>query len=343
MIAALAVDRSRMDTRRNHTATHLLNWALREVLGEHVSQAGSVVDPERLRFDFQHDKALTDEQLAEIERLVNQRVRDDEMVGINEIPLEAAMKIEGVRAVFGESYPDPVRVVSVGTLNPLSQVDRTCAVEFCGGTHLNNTGQMGVFKIVAEESVAKGVRRITAVTGRGAIETIQQTDQAMRQVAAQLKVPPGQAPERVAALQEEIKTLRKKLASGAGAGGGVDALAASAQTVGEAKLVCGELSVTSVEQLRTAADQIRQKLGDASAAMLGWVDDGKVMLIAAVSETLIKEHGLKAGDWVREVAPIVGGGGGGKPHMAQAGGKDPAKLPEALSAAQDWASRKLQD
>ncbi len=340
--ATLAVDPSRRDTMRNHTATHLLHWALRGVLGEHVSQAGSVVDPERLRFDFTHPKAVTAEDLAEIERRVNAVILDDEIVGVNLIPLDQAKAIPGVRAMFGEKYPDPVRVISVGSDNPLEQTTHLVSAEFCGGTHLARTSQAGLFKIVTEESVAKGVRRITALTGRAAVAEVQAMDAALRETTGLLRAPAEQIPARVSALQDEIKTLKKKLASGGGSpAGGLDALVQSAQTVGPARVVVGELAGAGVEQLRQAVDQIRQKCGEQTATLVAGVEDGKVTLVAAVSQTLIDAHGLKAGDWVRHVAPIVGGGGGGKPQMAQAGGKDPAKLAEALQAASEWVRAKL--
>jgi alanyl-tRNA synthetase len=341
--ASLTVDRSRLETMRNHTSTHLLNWALREVLGDHVQQAGSVVDPDRLRFDFSHNKAMTAEQTAQVERLVNERILADEDVAVRDVPLADALKIEGVRAMFGEKYPDPVRVVSIGAADPLRHATRAASVEFCGGTHLARTGQAGLFKIISEEAIAKGVRRITAVTGRGAVAHVQATDQALRETIQLLKAPAGQVPQRIAALQQEIKTLRKKLESGAAVSGGAsaDALVAAAEVVGDVKVVVGELAAASVAQLRTLVDQIRQKAGDRVAVMVGWVEQDKVTLIAAVSDSVIASAGLKAGDWVREISPIVGGGGGGKPQMAQAGGKDPAKLAEALAAAKEWAKAKL--
>ena len=341
-LATLTVDAARLDTMRNHTATHLLNWALREVLGEHIQQAGSIVEPERLRFDFSHGKALSAEETARIEELVNQRVLADEPVSVNTLPLKQAMAIPGVRAIFGEKYPDPVRVIGVGTVDPLAKADRTTAIEFCGGTHLSHTGQVGFFKIVGEEAVAKGVRRITAVTGRGAVKEVQAMDHALHSAVATLKVPAGQLATRIAAMQEEVKSLRKKLASGTGGGGNVEALVSAAQTINGVKVVVGELEVGSIEQLRSAVDQIRQKCGEKTATMVGWIDEDKVTLVASVSNEVIASTALKAGDWVRQIAPIVGGGGGGKPQMAQAGGKDPAKLGEALQAASEWAKAKLQ-
>jgi len=339
--ATLNVDPSRLDTMRNHTSTHLLNAALRNVLGDHVDQKGSVVDPDRLRFDFAHSKAMTTEELAEVERQVNEQILADRQVGINLIALDDAMALDGVRAVFGEKYPDPVRVISVGADDP--RTSEAASIEFCGGTHLGRTSQAGLFKIVGEEAIAKGIRRITGVTGRGAVEYVQTAAGALRETIAALKVPAEQIPERIAAMQKEIKTLRKKLASGAAAGGGagVDELIANARTIGDVKVVVGELKVASAAQLRTAVDQIRQKCGDKTAALVGWVDEQKVMLIAAVSDAVIASSGVKAGDWVRDIAPIVGGGGGGKPQMAQAGGKDPDKLPEALAQAEEWIKAKL--
>ncbi len=332
--ATLHVDPSRLDTMRNHTTTHLLNWALRRVLGEHVDQRGSEVDPDHLRFDFAHPKAVTADQLAEVERLVNEQILADRPVGVNHIPLDEAMKIEGVRAIFGEKYPDPVRVVSIGTDDPRETAG--VSVEFCGGAHLDRTAEAGLFKIVSEEAVAKGIRRITALTGRGAVEYVRAMDDVVREATAALKVPPEQIGERIAAMQAEIKTLRKKLDSGAGAAADVDGLIAGAKTIGGVTVVIGELQVASIAQLRGAVDQIRRKTGEKAAVFVGWVDDGKVTLLAAVSDAVIEATGAKAGDWVRAVAPIVGGGGGGKPHLAQAGGKQPDKLPDALAEAARW-------
>ncbi|MFW6146751.1 MAG: alanine--tRNA ligase, partial [Planctomycetota bacterium] len=338
--ATLSVDPSRLDTMRNHTTTHLLNWALREVLGEHVDQKGSEVDPDRLRFDFAHPKAVTDEQLAQVERLVNEQILADRPVGVNYMPLDEAMKLEGVRAVFGEKYPDPVRVVSIGTDDPRRAAG--VSVEFCGGAHLGRTAEAGLFKVVSEEAVAKGVRRITALTGRAAVEYVRSLADVVRDATAALKVPPEQLGERIAAMQAEIKTLRKKLESGGGGGGaGVDALIAGAKTIGDVTVVIGELQVASVAQLRSAVDQIRQTCAEQTAVFVGWTDEGKVTLIAAVTDAVIQATGAKAGDWVRAVAPVVGGGGGGKPQLAQAGGKQPDKLPDALDEAGRWIEAKL--
>ncbi len=341
--AKLFVDHSRNETMRNHSATHLLNWALRETLGPHIQQAGSEVSPEHLRFDFSHPKALTTEELEKVERLVNERALADEVVAATIMPLAQAKKIPGVRAMFGEKYPDPVRVISVGTADPLHEATQATPVEFCGGTHLTHSSQVGFFKITAEEAVAKGVRRITAVTGRAAVTEIQMMDRSLSAAVKTMAASPEQLAERIAGLQKEVKTLRKKLESGAAAssGGSIDALVGGAETIGEVKLIVGELAAASINQLRTSVDQIRQKAGEKVAIMIGWIEEDKVTLIASVSDAVIAAKGLKAGDWVKQIAPLVGGGGGGKPQMAQAGGKEPAKLPEALKAAAEWAKEKL--
>jgi len=327
----------RMDTMRNHSATHLLNFALRQVLGEEVHQAGSEVDPERLRFDFTHGLALTDEQAAQVERIVNDFILDDAPVTVRHMPLDEAKKLPGVRAVFGEKYPDPVRVVTMGAAGaaePLPGERRS--VEFCGGTHLQRTGQVGLLKIVAEESVAKGVRRISAVTGRKAIEWVQQADGVLKAAARALRVPAEQVPERIVAMQKEIKDLRKRPAG------------AAAATAGKSEaldLPGGKVVVIEAAQgadagaLRQMCDQHRQK--GAAGVFVGAAADGKVMLVAMVDEGLAKAGKLKAGDWVREVAPVVGGAGGGKPTLAQAGGKQPERLSEALHAAAEYARRRL--
>jgi alanyl-tRNA synthetase len=333
------VDPSRFDTMRNHTATHLLNWALRKVLGGHVEQAGSVVEPERLRFDFTHGQAVTDEQLAQVERLVNQRILADEPVSALVLPLEQARRIPGVRAVFGEKYPDPVRVVCVGTTDPLRQAGEDTPVEFCGGTHLQRTAQAGFFKIVSEESVARGVRRITAVTGRGALEHLQRLDQAARAVAGALRVPVEEAPQRVAALLGEVRQLRKQ--SAAGALGGLEEALAAAHTVGGVKVIVCELPIESVEQMRSAVDQLRQKAAGPAAVLVGSRQGGKLTLVAGLSEDLVRSASLKATDWVKAAAGAVGGSGGGKATMAQAGGKDPDRLPQALQAAAEWVKTRL--
>ena len=339
--AMASVDARRSDTMRNHTATHLLNWALRRVLGDHVEQKGSLVDPDKLRFDFSHPQALSADEISQVERLVNERICANLPVTATVMPLEKARQIPGVRAVFGEKYPDPVRVIAIGTDDPIRGGAIQHSVEFCGGTHLSRTGEAGFFKVTAEESVSKGVRRITAVTGRGAVEHVQKMEQDLRAVSQSLSVPPEDAPRRIATLQEEIKTLKKKLASGGGGAKGDPVAAASellarAPAIGPGKLIVGEIPGASDEQLRAAMDSLKKK-APSHAIVLASAEEQKVNFVAAVSDDLIKA-GLKAGDWIRETAKVAGGGGGGRPQMAQAGGKDPAKLPEALETARKFAA-----
>ncbi|HOD83907.1 MAG: Alanine--tRNA ligase [Planctomycetes bacterium ADurb.Bin126] len=329
------VDPSRMDTMRNHTATHLLNWALRLVLGDHIHQAGSVVSPDRLRFDFSHNQALTAEQIAQVETLVNRRILADEVVTAVLAPLADAKKIPGVRAVFGEKYPDPVRVIAVGTSDPLTQTGPDTPVEFCGGTHLSRTSQAGVFKILTEESVAKGVRRITAVTGSEAVARFQQSEALLHQAALVLRTSPSELPERIAAMQKEIKELRKRPAGG-GAGEAFQPQVKIDSPDGE--VLIGRLDAP-VEAMRSECDRLRQK--GAAAIFLGGVQEDKVTLVAMVADAVAKKGSLKAGDWVKAIAPVVGGGGGGKPTLAQAGGKQPEQLAAALEAAEGWVRQRV--
>ena len=330
---------ARLDTMRNHTATHLLNWALREVLGAHINQAGSVVGPDRLRFDFTHNHAVKAEELAKVEQLVNERIIANEIVGVNVMPLAEARKIPCVRAVFGEKYPDPVRVISIGTADPVKEATQTTPVEFCGGTHLNQTGMIGFFKIVAEESVAKGVRRISAVTGRGSIAYVQHQDTILGELGLALRTAVDELPVRVAAMQKEIKELKKRPA-----GGAVSPGQGEFETVGVFETPAGKVLIASVgsadaEIMRTLCDVQRQK--GHVAIFVGGADEEKVTLVAMVDDTLAKSGKIKAGDWVKAIAPVVDGGGGGKPTLAQAGGKKPEKLADALAAAAEWAKQKM--
>ena len=334
------VDGHRMDTMRNHSATHMLNWALRKVLrDDNVQQAGSVVDSERLRFDFTWPRAVTPEQLAEVEKWVNWKILADQPITVEIIPLDVARKISGVRAVFGEKYPDPVRVVAMGTDDVLGDIDaENCSVEFCGGTHLSRTSQVGMFKILSEESVAKGVRRITAVTGQGAVKWAQRTDVALRSACGVLKTSADELSQRIEAMQLEIKKLRKRPAVAAAAGGETEL---SGFQTSAGMVVVADAGVCDPAAMRNICDQQRQK--GAVAVFLGSADadEGKVTLIAMVDDAVVKAGKAKAGDWVKEIAPIVGGGGGGKPNLAQAGGKHPEKLADALAAAKNWIQKKL--
>jgi alanyl-tRNA synthetase len=335
-VEAVPASLRRLNIMRNHTATHLLNLALRQVLGQHVEQKGSLVDDEKTRFDFSHDKPISAEELREIERRVNRHVVMDEVVTALEMPLEKAKQIPGVRAVFGEKYPDPVRVVMIGAESP-EQVTFDTSVEFCGGTHMPRTGPIGYFKILSQEPVAKGIRRITAVTGKSAYDEVQNRSAVIDELTAQLQCRPEELPVRVEALQEQLKAVQTQLkkATGAVLAAFVDDLLAKATTVSGVKLVVAQLPEgASNETVRAQIDRIKNKCASAFV-VLGWSEgEGHAAILAALTPDLVKK-GLKAGEIVKQLAPIIGGGGGGKPDMAQAGGKDPTKLPEALKLAEE--------
>jgi alanyl-tRNA synthetase len=330
--AHLTVSTEREFTRKNHTATHLLHWALHRVLGEHVEQRGSKVKPDEFTFDFSHTGPLTDAERAEVERLVNEKVYADLPVSWRELSQAEAKALPGVKAFFGDKYGDVVRVVEVG--DGFSR-------EFCGGTHLDHTGQIGYFKIVGEEAVGKGVRRLICVTARKAVEVVQHEDAILAELAGGFRCKPDELPARVAGLQDEIKKLQAQLKKGAAtdlAGVG-DKLLSSATDVHGAKIVVGEMPAAPEEALRTQVDRIRQKAGSA-VVVIGWADDGKVGLMAAATDDLVKK-GAHAGKLVQEAAKVVGGKGGGRPNLAQAGGKEPAKLGEALETARKLAGQQL--
>jgi alanyl-tRNA synthetase len=338
--ATLEVAGERAETMRNHTATHLLNWALRKVLGKHVEQRGSLVDPIKTRFDFDHPEPLSAEQIAEVERLVNEKIYADLPVTALQQPLEMARALPGVRAVFGEKYPDPVRVLIVGAKR-IEDATLECSVEFCGGTHLTHTGQAGFFKIVGQELVSKGVRRVTAVTGREAVRAVQKMANVLEDLTGRFRCKPEDVPGRIEALQEEVKKLQQQLKKGAAtdlAGAGERLLAAAHQVNG-ARVIIGEMPPGPDEQVRHQIDRIKQKAGSA-VVVVGWTDEGKVGLLAAVTDDLVQK-GLHAGKLIGQVAKVVGGGGGGKPTMAQAGGKEPTKLGEALQLARQLVGEQL--
>jgi alanyl-tRNA synthetase len=338
--ASLRVAGIRLDTMRNHTSTHLMNLALRNILGNHVEQKGSLVDADKTRFDFTHQHALTHEEIGAIERHVNERIQADLPVVAVTLPLAEAKKIQGVRAVFGEKYPDPVRVVMIGAERP-EQVSREISAEFCGGTHLQRSSQAGLFKIVGQEPVAKGVRRVTAVTGKRVVETLQRLSTIVDDLSAKLNCRTDELPGRVEALQDEVKKLQQQIKKGAASdlAGTADKLFAAATDVTGAKLIVGEIPAAPADTIRTQVDRLRQKAGS-SVIVLGWADDGKVGLLVAVTDDLVKK-GLHAGKLVGEAAKAAGGKGGGNPTLAQAGGKDPAKLGEALALARKLATEQL--
>jgi len=321
----------RLATARNHTATHLLQWALREVLGEHVHQAGSEVSPERLRFDFTHPTALSDEEVQRVEDLVNRRILEDPPVRIAHMPIEEA-RAQGAMALFGEKYDEVVRVVAVGDFSK----------ELCGGTHLDHAGRIGLFKVVAEESVAAGVRRITAVTGTGALEHVRRTEETLRALCRNLKATPETLAERVAGLQRQIRDLKNELAQARSLTrrGGLDELLSRIQDVDGVAVLAAEVEGADASALREAADAVRAKRGSI-VLVLGSRAGGKVVLVAAVTPDLA-ERGLHAGRLAGEVAKAVGGGGGGRPDFAQAGGKNPEALPEALARVPDLVRAQLE-
>ena len=313
----------------NHSATHLLHAALRQLLGEHVQQKGSLVEAERLRFDFSHFEPLTREQLHAIERLVNDKIRENLVVETRIMALEDA-KAAGAMALFGEKYEEQVRVLRMGDFS----------IELCGGTHVRATGDIGLFKIVSEGGIASGVRRIEAVTGARAVERVQQMEDALLDIAGLLKSGADEVEEKVRALAEknrglekELERLKAKLASAAGSD-----LAGQAVDLGPAKVLAATLEGADVKTLRDTLDQLKNKLGSA-VIVLAAVNQGKVNLVAGVTKDLTGQ--VKAGDLVKMVAEQVGGRGGGRPDMAQAGGSQPENLPQALASVESWVRERL--
>ncbi len=310
----------RRDIMRNHTATHLLQAALRQVLGGHVHQKGSLVAPDRLRFDFTHTQPMTEEEKKRVEAIVNARVLDDTPVVVHtDVPIAEA-KARGAMALFGEKYADRVRMIEVPGFS----------LELCGGTHLAHTSQVGLFKIVSETGVAAGVRRLEAVTGRGALDYIHREEEALERVASLLKAGPNEvvtAAERLIAQRQELERQNRQLKAGGGAAQGAEFVP---QDVHGVPVVARQLENADAETLANLADRTAQKLHSA-VIVLGAAVDGKVAFTAKVTPDLVAK-GLHAGNLVREVAKIAGGGGGGRPDFAQAGGREAGKLQEALEA-----------
>jgi alanyl-tRNA synthetase len=323
-VRAVVDHRARHATQCNHTATHLLHAALRARLGTHVRQAGSAVQPDKLRFDFTHGAALTPEELRTVEDDVNGWILENHPVRALTTTLDEA-KSRGAMALFGEKYGDVVRMVEVG--------DGSFSRELCGGTHVRSTAEIGLFRIASETSSAANVRRIEALTGPAAVELMRAHDDALRASAEALRATPEQVPHAIADLREKLRSLEKAASSGGGANGSVDidALLASAADVGGASLLAAVVDVSDPKALPDLADKLKAKLGDA-AVVLGAVADGKVHLVATVAPALVT-RGVKAGAVVSVAAQVTGGGGGGRDTMARAGGRDPDKLPEAIAAA----------
>jgi alanyl-tRNA synthetase len=321
-IEALVADGPRQDTQRNHTATHLLHAALRQVLGEAAQQAGSLVEPDRLRFDFNWGDPISFEHLQEIERLVNSEIIHDHQVSKQLMDIEQARSL-GAMALFGEKYGDQVRVVTVG--------DGSISRELCGGCHVDHTGEIGLFKILSERGVAAGVRRIEALTGRGAVDSTQASARIAGRLAGRYHTSFEQLPEilerrdqRLTELEEEVRKLKQQLAAG-------DSGSAEIRSEVEGITVLARKAPEmSPAELRNLADTLRQKLGSGVIA-LGMEAGGKATLLVAVTPDL--EERVHAGKLVKEMAPIVGGRGGGRPNLAQAGGPDAGKIDEALQKA----------
>jgi alanyl-tRNA synthetase len=320
-VVARVLPEVRHATECNHTATHLLHAALRERLGTHVRQAGSYVGPDKLRFDFTHGEALSPEDVAWVEDRVNEQILGNLPVRALTMPLEEARRL-GAMALFGEKYGDIVRVVQIG--------DGSFSRELCGGTHVRSTAEIGVFKLVSESSSAANVRRIEALTGPAGVALLRRSDALLREAAALLRKRPEEAPAAIADLQAKAKDARRAEAEPS-----VDpaALAARAATVDGAQVLAEQLPPTDPKALPDLADRVKGKLGDA-AIVLGTANEGRVALIVSVSPSLV-ERGVRAGQIVKTAAQVVGGGGGGRDTMAQAGGRDPSKLPEALDAARE--------
>ena len=326
------VDRqARVDAARNHTATHLLHESLRQTLGDHVGQMGSLVAPGRLRFDFSHFAAVEPGQLREIEERVNEQIRADLEVGTFEEDLAKAKEM-GAQALFGEKYADRVRVVKIGEFS----------LELCGGTHVVSTGEIGHFDLLSENGIAAGTRRSEALTGLGAERAVRQRRELLASLGARLTAAPEELEDKVAALlgrnrelERAVDELRRKVAA-------LEAgdMSSGALDVDGVKVVAQRTDVDDVPSLRTMADGLRESMGS-GVGVLGADIGGKVSFIAVVTDDLIQGRGLKAGDIVRDVAQLAGGSGGGKPHLAQAGGRDPGKIDEALAAVGDIVGRQL--
>ncbi|SDC60997.1 alanyl-tRNA synthetase [Melghirimyces thermohalophilus] len=324
-VQARIEDRLRDDIVKNHTATHLLHKALKEVVGDHVNQAGSLVAPDRLRFDFTHIETLTEEQKRDVEERVNRQIWINTPVEIKEMPLEEA-KAMGAMALFGEKYGDWVRVVQVGDYS----------TELCGGTHVRQTGEIGLFKLISEGGIGSGIRRVEAVTGRYAYRFMEEKLQVLETAAHQLKTSPDELPDRITTLQSRIKemsreneSLRSKLNHLEG-----QRLVDRVEDVDGVPLLTAKVDVPDMDTLRQMVDDLKNQL-EQGIIVLGTVNGGKVQLVASVSSDYV-QAGYHAGKLVKEAATRCGGGGGGRPNMAQAGGKQPEKLDEALDAVADF-------
>jgi len=321
-VKAVVDSRFRANVVKNHTATHLLHQALKDVLGQHVNQAGSLVSPDRLRFDFSHFSAISAEELKQIEEIVNEKIWDAIPLAIELKPIDEAKKM-GAMALFGEKYGNIVRVVQIGDYS----------LELCGGCHVHNTSEVGIFKIVSESGIGAGTRRIEAVTGQHAYEWLSGKLDMLGQAAAALKTGEDKVPERIESVFEEMKALNKTNESLAAKLSNMEAsgIVEKALTIGDVTLLAQKVDVKDMNQLRNMVDDLKNKLGSA-VILLAAAADGKVQFAAGVSKDLTAK-GYHAGNLVKQAATICGGGGGGRPDMAQAGGKNAEKIEEALQSA----------
>jgi len=327
-VAAQVDHDARGRTIRNHSATHLMHKALREVLGPHVQQKGSLVDREKTRFDFAHHGPLTDEEIRRVENIVNAEILENAPTNARVMAMDEAQKL-GAMMLFGEKYGDSVRVLDIGTSR-----------ELCGGTHVARTGDIGLFKITYEGGVAAGIRRIEAVTGKGALEYVQAREALLNGAASALKAPVAEIETRIVQMQADARAIDRELArvkAKAAASAGDD-LAGGAIDVNGAKIVAATIDGADAKALRDTMDKLKDKLKSA-AIVLSSIADGKVTLIAGVTSDLTSK--LKAGDLVNHVAQQVGGKGGGRPDMAQAVGTDAAALQGALQSVKGWVEDRL--
>jgi alanyl-tRNA synthetase len=320
---------ARTRTMHNHSATHLMHAALRKVLGTHVTQKGSLVDQWKTRFDFSHSAPMTADEIRRVEALVNEQIRRNARVQPRHMKYDEAIK-NGAMALFGEKYGDEVRVIGMGEFS----------IELCGGTHVTRTGDIGLFKILSESGVAAGIRRVEATTGDSALAYVQGQQAQLEEIAASLKTPTQEVTQRIAQivdnvrqLEKELARLKSKLASNQG-----DDLVSQAVAVKGAQVLAASLDGADAKALREAMDKLKDKLKSA-AIVLAAVDGQKVSLVVGVTADLTTK--VKAGDLANYVAGQVGGKGGGRPDMAQAGGTEPGRLPAALSSVRDWVEQRL--
>lgn len=324
-VEAVVEQNNRASIVKNHTATHLLHQALKDILGEHVNQAGSLVEADRLRFDFSHYNQIDTDTLHKIEKAVNEKIWENITVEISRKPIDEAKEM-GAMALFGEKYGDVVRVVQVSDYS----------IELCGGCHVQNTAEIGLFKIVSESGIGAGTRRIEAVTGKKAYEVLDKNTRQLEQAATQLNARTEEVPEKISSLQTAMRELQKENESLLQKLSNIEAksLTADIQTIAGINVIAKKVNAKDMNGLRTMLDEIKQSL-QTGIIILGSVNDGKVNLVAGVTKDLVEE-GYHAGKLIKEIASHVGGSGGGRPEMAQAGGKNPEQLENALSKVEEW-------